>query len=171
MAYPDHWMSELLAKNDIVSVVSTYTDLKPKGHRLWGLCPVHGEKTASFSVSPDKQLYYCFGCHIGGSVIQFIMDVEHMSFHESVEHLANRVGLAMPKEVNDAAMMQERAKRERLAEACQLAARFYMETLLSEGGVAAGVFARLGAPMGRAQPGCARAAGGGAPGGLFVSDD
>lgn len=87
-------------------------------------------------VSPDKQLYYCFGCHIGGSVIQFIMDVEHMSFHESVEHLANRVGLAMPKEVNDAAMMQERAKRERLAEACQLAARFYMETLLSEGGVA-----------------------------------
>ncbi len=136
MAYPDHWMSELLAKNDIVSVVSTYTDLKPKGHRLWGLCPVHGEKTASFSVSPDKQLYYCFGCHIGGSVIQFIMDVEHMSFHESVEHLANRVGLAMPKEVNDAAMMQERAKRERLAEACQLAARFYMETLLGEGGAA-----------------------------------
>lgn len=136
MAYPDHWMSELLAKNDIVSVVSGYTDLKPKGHRLWGLCPVHGEKTASFSVSPDKQLYYCFGCHIGGSVIQFIMDVEHMPFHEAVEHLANRVGLAMPKEVNDAAMMQERAKRERLAEACQLAARFYMETLLGEGGVA-----------------------------------
>lgn len=136
MAYPDHWMSELLAKNDIVSVVSAYTDLKPKGHRLWGLCPVHGEKTASFSVSPDKQLYYCFGCHIGGSVIQFIMDAEHMSFHEAVEHLANRVGLAMPQEVNDAAMMQERAKRERLAEACQLAARFYMETLIGEGGVA-----------------------------------
>ena len=135
MAYPDHWMSELLAKNDIVSVVSAYTDLKPKGHRLWGLCPVHGEKTASFSVSPDKQLYYCFGCHIGGSVIQFIMDVEHMPFHEAVEHLANRVGLAMPKEVNDAAMMQERAKRERLAEACQLAARFYMETLIGEDGV------------------------------------
>ena len=136
MAYPDHWMSELLAKNDIVSVVSTYTELKPKGHRLWGLCPVHGEKTASFSVSPDKQLYYCFGCHIGGSVIQFIMDVEHMPFYEAVEHLANRVGLAMPKEVNDAAMMQERAKRERLAEACQLAARFYMENLLGEGGLA-----------------------------------
>ncbi len=135
MAYPDHWMSELLAKNDIVSVVSAYTDLKPKGHRLWGLCPVHGEKTASFSVSPDKQLYYCFGCHIGGSVIQFIMDAEHMSFHEAVEHLANRVGLAMPQEVNDAAMMQERAKRERLAEACQLAARFYMENLIGEGGV------------------------------------
>lgn len=135
MAYPDHWMSELLSKSDIVTVVSSYIELKPKGRRLWGLCPVHGEKTASFSVSPDKQLYYCFGCHIGGSVIQFIMDVEHMSFHEAVEHLANRAGLAMPQEVNDAAMMQERAKRERLAEACQLAARFFMETLLGEGGV------------------------------------
>lgn len=134
MAYPDHWMNELLSKSDIVSVVSSYIELRPKGRRLWGLCPVHGEKTASFSVSPDKQLYYCFGCHIGGSVIQFIMDVEHMSFHEAVEHLANRAGLAMPQEVNDAAMMQERAKRERLAEACQLAARFFMETLLGEGG-------------------------------------
>ena len=136
MAYPDHWMNELLSKNDIVTVVSSYIELKPKGRRLWGLCPVHGEKTASFSVSPDKQLYYCFGCHIGGSVIQFIMDVEHVPFHEAVEQLANRAGMAMPEEVNDAAMMQERAKRERLAEACQLAARFYMETLLSEGGVA-----------------------------------
>ena len=113
MAYPEHWMSELLSKNDIVTVVSSYIELKPKGRRLWGLCPVHGEKTASFSVSPDKQLYYCFGCHIGGSVIQFIMDVEHVSFHEAVEQLANRVGMAMPQEVNDAAMMQERAKRER----------------------------------------------------------
>lgn len=136
MAYPEHWMSELLSKSDIVTVVSSYIELKPKGRRLWGLCPVHGEKTASFSVSPDKQLYYCFGCHIGGSVIQFIMDVEHVTFHEAVEQLANRAGLAMPQEVNDAAMMQERAKRERLADACQLAARFFMETLLSEGGVA-----------------------------------
>ncbi|MEN6635915.1 MAG: DNA primase [Clostridiaceae bacterium] len=136
MAYPEHWMSELLSKSDIVTVVSSYIELKPKGRRLWGLCPVHGEKTASFSVSPDKQLYYCFGCHIGGSVIQFIMDVEHVTFHEAVEQLANRAGLAMPQEVNDAAMMQERAKRERLADACQLTARFFMETLLSEGGVA-----------------------------------
>ncbi|MEA4869626.1 MAG: DNA primase [Christensenella sp.] len=136
MAYPDHWMNELISKNDIVSVVSSYTELKPKGRRLWGLCPVHGEKTASFSVSPDKQLYYCFGCHIGGSVIQFIMDVEHMPFHEAVEHLASRAGMAMPEEVNDAAMQRERAKRERLAEACQLAARFYMQKLLGEQGVA-----------------------------------
>ncbi len=135
MAYPDHWMNELLGKSDIVGVVSSYTELKPKGRRLWGLCPVHGEKTASFSVSPDKQLYYCFGCHIGGSVIQFIMDVEHLPYHEAVEFLANRAGMPMPKEVDDAAMMRARAKRERLAEACQLAARFYMQTLLGEQGV------------------------------------
>jgi len=134
MAYPESWLNELLSKNDIVSVVSSYVDLKPKGRRLWGLCPVHGEKTPSFSVSPDKQLYYCFGCHIGGGVIQFVMDVEHMTFPEAVEFLANRVGMAMPEEVNDAEMQRARAKRERLAEACRMAARFFMETLLGEQG-------------------------------------
>ncbi len=136
MAYPESWLNELLSKNDIVSVVSSYVDLKPKGRRLWGLCPVHGEKTPSFSVSPDKQLYYCFGCHIGGSVIQFVMDVEHMTFPEAVEFLANRAGMAMPEEVNDAEMQRARAKRERLAEACRMAARFFMETLLGEQGAA-----------------------------------
>lgn len=142
MAFPDQWMSELLSKNDIVTVVSSYMELKPKGRRLWGLCPVHGEKTASFSVSPDRQLYYCFGCHIGGSVIQFIMDVEHMTFPEAVEHLATRAGMAMPEEVNDAAMQRDRAKRERLAEACQNAARFYMETLLGEQGASGRAYLR-----------------------------
>lgn len=135
MAFPDSWMSELLAKNDIVSVISSYMELKPKGRRLWGLCPVHGEKTASFSVSPDKQLFYCFGCHIGGSVIQFIMEVERLSVPEAIEFLANRVGMAMPEEVDDKDLQKRRAYRERLAEANRLAARFYMETLLGEGGV------------------------------------
>ncbi|MEN6338954.1 MAG: DNA primase [Clostridiaceae bacterium] len=134
MAYPESWLNELIGKNDIVSVASAYIDLKPKGRRLWGLCPVHGEKTPSFSVSPDRQLYYCFGCHIGGSVIQFIMDVERLTFPEAVEFLANRVGMALPEEVNDAEMLRVRAKRERLSEACKLAARFYMETLLGETG-------------------------------------
>ena len=69
-------MSELLAKSDIVQLVSEYVYLSPKGGRMWGLCPFHGEKTASFSVSPDKQLYYCFGCHSGGGIIQFVMEIE-----------------------------------------------------------------------------------------------
>ena len=134
MAFPDSWLGELLAKNDIVAVISSYMELKPKGRRLWGLCPLHGEKTASFSVSPDKQLFYCFGCHAGGSVIQFVMDMERLSFPEAVKFLADRAGMAMPEDVDDAAMQRQRAYKERLYEANKLAARFYMETLLGEQG-------------------------------------
>ena len=134
MAFSESWLDELIAKNDIVSVVSSYVELKPKGRRLWGLCPLHGEKTASFSVSPDKQMFYCFGCHAGGTVIQFIMDVERMTFPEAVRLLAERVGMQMPEETEDSRLVKERAYRERLTEACKLAARYYMETLLGEGG-------------------------------------
>ena len=134
MAYPESWLNELIGKKrHRLRRLLGYVDLKPKGRRLWGLCPVHGEKTASFSVSPDRQLYYCFGCHIGGSVIQFIMDVERLTFPEAVEFLANRVGMTMPEEVGRCEqMLRVRAKRERLSEACKLAARFYMETLLGD---------------------------------------
>ncbi len=134
MAFPDVWMNELLSKNDIVAVVSSYIELKPKGRRLWGLCPLHGEKTASFSVSPDKQLFYCFGCHAGGSVIQFVMDMEHLGFGEAVRFLANRVNMDLPEETDDGAVRRERAYRERLYEATRLAARFFMETLLGPDG-------------------------------------
>ena len=72
MALPDAWMHELMTRNDIVSVISEYTHLSSKGGRLWGLCPFHPERDPSFSVSPDKQLFHCFSCKAGGSVIQFI---------------------------------------------------------------------------------------------------
>lgn len=134
MAFPSAWMDELLAKNEIVSVISNYIELKPKGRKLWGLCPLHGEKTASFSVSPDKQLFYCFGCHAGGTVIQFIMDMERLPFIEAVQFLANRVSMEMPHEVNDKQLQQQRAYRERLYEATNLAARFFCEQFLSENG-------------------------------------
>ncbi len=130
MAFSESWLNELIARNDIVSVVSSYVELKPKGRRLWGLCPMHGEKTASFSVSPDKQLFYCFGCHAGGTVIQFVMDVERLPFGDAVRFLAERAGMQMPDEVDDAEMQRARAYRERLYEACKLSARFFMETLL-----------------------------------------
>ena len=133
MAFPDVWMNELLAKNDIVSVISSYVELKPKGRRLWGLCPIHGEKTPSFSVSPDKQLFYCFGCHAGGSVIQFVMDMERLSFPEAVRFLADRAGMAMPEEDNEQ-ILKLREHRERLYEALKLAARFYMTCLLGPDG-------------------------------------
>ena len=137
MAFSESFLNELVAKNDIVTVISSYVELKPKGRRLWGLCPLHGEKTASFSVSPDKQVFYCFGCHAGGTVVQFVMQMERLTFPEAVRFLAERAGMPLPEEVDDSRIRQDRAKRERLYEACRLAARFYMETLLGEEGAPA----------------------------------
>lgn len=134
MAFPDAWLDELLAKNDIVSVISSYMELKPKGRRLWGLCPLHGEKTASFSVSPDKQMFYCFGCHAGGTVIQFVMQMERLTFVEAVRALASRVGMELPDQAEDAGLQRERAYKERLSDACKAAARFFMETLIGPDG-------------------------------------
>ena len=143
MAFTQSWIDELLAKNDIVSVVSGYVSLKPKGRRLWGLCPIHGEKTPSFSVSPDKQMFYCFGCHAGGTVIQFIMQMERLTFPEAVRFLAERAGMTVPEDRDDEQYQRERARRERLYQACNLAARFYMENLIgAAGGPAREYFAK-----------------------------
>ncbi len=127
MAFPQQWLDELFSKNDIVSVVSSYVELKPKGRKLWACCPLHGEKTPSFSVSPDKQLFYCFGCHAGGTVVQFIMDIERLTYPEAIRHLAERANMEMPHEVNDREMQMLRAHRNRLYEANKAAARFYFE--------------------------------------------
>lgn len=125
MAFPSAWLDELLHKNDIVSVVSEYVELKPKGRKLWACCPLHGEKTPSFSVSPDKQLFYCFGCHAGGTVIQFVMDMERLTFYEAVQQLANRVNMELPNEINDRELQKQRAYKKRLLEANRDAARYY----------------------------------------------
>lgn len=78
-AFPEEWLNELLSKTDIVRVVGDYVSLTPKGGRFWGCCPFHNEKTPSFSVTPEKQMYYCFGCHAGGGVIHFVMEAERVS--------------------------------------------------------------------------------------------
>ena len=130
MAFPSAWLNELFAKNEIVSVISSYVDLKPKGRKLWACCPLHGEKTPSFSVSPDKQLFYCFGCHAGGTVVQFIMDMERLTFPEAVKYLADRVGMEMPNEVNDEDLRKIREHKNRLYEANKLAARYYFDCLM-----------------------------------------
>ncbi len=132
--FNDAWLDLLLSKNDIVQVVSSYVQLKPKGRRMWGLCPIHGEKTPSFSVSPDRQMFYCFGCHAGGTVIQFVMAMEHMSYIEAVRFLAERVSLELPGEVDDAELQRERAKKERLYAACKSAAKIFYQQLVSEQG-------------------------------------
>ena len=127
-------MDELLSKNEITEVISSYVALKPKGRKLWACCPLHGEKTPSFSVSPDKQLFYCFGCHAGGTVIQFIMDMEHLTFIEAVKLLAERAHMELPEEKNDKELQRQRARRERLYAANKAAARFYCEQLLGSDG-------------------------------------
>ena len=89
--FPQAWLDELRDRADIVQVVSRYVQLTPKGGRYWGLCPFHGEKTASFSVNPQRQMYYCFGCHAGGSAINFVMEMEHVEFRDAVKLLAEQV--------------------------------------------------------------------------------
>ena len=89
MAFPDNFLQELCERSDIVDVVSGYVRLSKKsGSNLFGLCPFHSEKTPSFSVSADKQIYHCFGCGKGGGVINFIMEIENLSFPEAVAFLA-----------------------------------------------------------------------------------
>lgn len=133
--FPPEWLDALRARADIVSIVSEYVPLKLNGRRYWGLCPFHGEKTASFSVDPDKQLFYCFGCKAGGSVIQFIMDAERMEFSEAVAHLADKVRLPLPTATtNPAEDARRRSLRERILEINRLAAQFFHRTLYAPEG-------------------------------------
>ncbi len=143
--FPDAWMGELLSKADIVSLVSAYVPLKPKGGRMWGCCPFHNEKTPSFSVVPDKQFYYCFGCHAGGGAVQFVMEMEKLSYVEAVKWLAQRIGMELPEEVDDASIRQERAIKERIYAANKEAARYFYATLMSaQGKTAQAYLARRG---------------------------
>jgi len=95
MAIPENVIKQISEKADIGEVISEYTTLKRKGSRYWGLCPFHTEKTPSFSVTPESGLFYCFGCHKGGTVFNFVMEVEHLSFVEAVEFLGKKVGVAV----------------------------------------------------------------------------
>ena len=99
--FPPAWLDELRARADIVEVVSGYVPLKKNGHSYVGLCPFHNEKTPSFNVDSQKQVYYCFGCKAGGSVVQFVMDIERMDFADAVAHLAERLHMPLPAMQND----------------------------------------------------------------------
>jgi DNA primase len=97
MYYPEELIEDIRIQNDIVDVISQYTRLNKKGNSYFGLCPFHSEKTPSFSVSRDKQMYHCFGCSVGGNVITFIMEYENYTFIEAVKYLANRVNISLPE--------------------------------------------------------------------------
>ena len=134
---PSAWLDELRSRASIEEVVSDYVQLRQKGRRFWGLCPFHNEKTASFSVDSESQLYYCFGCHQGGNVIDFVMSMEHMEFLEAVKYLADRVHLDMPELTREASDGISREERERIYEANVLAARYYHSLLWTDEGAEA----------------------------------
>lgn len=122
MKFSDEFLAELIERNDIVDVVSSYVTLNKKsGSYMFGLCPFHSEKTASFSVTPSKQIFYCYSCHKGGDVIHFIMEAENLSFPEAVEFLAKRVGMEIPREGMD----ETSKKRAVLLKLNKDAARFF----------------------------------------------
>ena len=123
--YPAEFVDGLRERADIVAIVSRYVQLSPRGGRYWGLCPFHGEKTPSFNVDPQKQMYYCFGCHAGGSVITFLMEIEHLEFPEAVVRLAEETHTELPHLSESWEDGVSRSVRERLYEANKTLARFY----------------------------------------------
>ncbi|PWL49215.1 MAG: DNA primase, partial [Clostridiales bacterium] len=126
--FSPQFLDELTARADLAQVVSRYTQLTSRGDRLWALCPFHGEKTASFTVNPEKQLYYCFGCGKGGGVVQFVMDIERLEFKEAVEFLAEMYNMELPQDENEKMV----SVRKRILEANRLAARFYFDQLAAQ---------------------------------------
>lgn len=132
-ALNEDFLSELRTRADIESTVSSYVSLKRRGRILTGLCPFHSEKTPSFTVYPETQSYYCFGCGSGGDVITFIKNIENLDYIESVRYLAERVGMSMPQEKFNSDLYE---KRRRMFEANRLAARFFHAALYSPEGEA-----------------------------------
>ena len=153
--YPPQWLDELRARADIVKVIGSYVTLKKNGHRYVGLCPFHNETAPSFSVDEQKQVYHCFGCKAGGSVIQFVMDIEHLSFPEAVAFLAEQVRMPLPEMQNDPEYERRRTLKERIYLANKAAARMYHQLLwepegahildyLQKRGLSDGVIRRFG---------------------------
>ena len=131
MAFPAAFIDELVARNPIEEVVGQYVSLKRSGSNMFGLCPFHGEKTASFSVAPDKGIYYCFGCHKGGGAINFMMEVEGLSYPDAVRALAKRAGMEVPE---DEQYQSRYRQQERLWALMKEAGRFFYSQLYSPAG-------------------------------------
>ena len=131
MAFPASFIDELIARNPIEDVVGQYVSLKRSGGNLFGLCPFHGEKTASFSVAPDKGIYYCFGCHKGGGAINFMMELEGLSYPDAVRSLAKRAGMEVPE---DDQYQSRYRQQERLWALHKEAARFFYSQLYAPTG-------------------------------------
>lgn len=134
MYYEEDFVEEVRRRNDITDVISSYVNLKRNGSNLVGLCPFHNEKTPSFSVSPGKQMYYCFGCGAGGNVFTFLMEYENLTFVEALEQLAEKAGLSLPESGNSAEDRKRRDLRTSILEVNKLAANYYFARLKSDVG-------------------------------------
>lgn len=133
----NEWLETLKSKANIVDVVAGYVPLTSKGGRYWACCPFHHEKTPSFSVDEQRQAFYCFGCHVGGDVIKFVMDIENTDFMSACKLLSQKVGLPMPEFKSKRPGESLHKKKERLYELMRVAARFYRDAYKSEKGIAA----------------------------------
>ena len=127
MYYEEDFVEEVRQRSDVVDIISSYVNLKRTGSNYVGLCPFHNEKTASFSVSPSKQMYYCFGCGAGGNVFTFLMEYENLTFVEALERLAEQAGMELPEKGNSENDRKRRDLRDSILEVNKLAANYYFE--------------------------------------------
>ncbi len=134
MYYSDDVIEEVRSRNDIVDVISSYVKLKRQGSSYFGLCPFHSEKSPSFSVSPGKQMYYCFGCGAGGNVLTFVMEYENFTFPEAMKFLAERAGMTLPEEEYSEEARRQRDLKERVREINKMAANYFYYMLRSPQG-------------------------------------
>lgn len=134
MYYPEELVEEVRARNDIVDVVSGYVRMQKKGANYFGLCPFHNEKSPSFSVSPAKQMYYCFGCGAGGNVLTFVMEYENYTFPEALKFLADRAGVKLPEMEYSQEARQKESRRAQLLEVNREAAKYFYFQLRSPQG-------------------------------------
>ena len=134
MFYPEELVEEVRERNDIVDVISGYVKLQRKGSSYFGLCPFHNEKSPSFSVSPGKQMYYCFGCGAGGNVFTFLMEYENYTFPEVMKILAERAGVALPEREYSQEERKQQDLRTQILELNKMAAKYFYYQLRSENG-------------------------------------
>ena len=134
MYYSEEIIDEVRMKNDIVDVVSGYVKLQRRGGRYWGLCPFHNEKSPSFSVTQEKQMYHCFGCGAGGNVFTFLMNYENFSFPEAVKALADRAGVSLPEQEYSEEVKRRESRRARLFSVNKEAATYFYFLLRSPQG-------------------------------------
>jgi len=127
---PEEAIEEVRLRTDIVEVISEYVSLQRKGKNYWGLCPFHSEKTPSFTVTPEKQMFYCFGCNVGGNIFSFLMKKENWSFVESVHNLASRYGVSLPEKEQSPREREENRLRRRFEEINEWAASYFHDLLL-----------------------------------------